>query len=176
MTQQVAPETGTTAPPTTQGEHMIPKSRFDEVNEARKKAEERIAQIEAEQKLEVEKRLAEQNQYKELADKRGEDLVKAQAEAAKVAGYEKTLTEVLAAQVEALPKEKRGLVPDALTTQQKLDWIAKNAAILKAPAAFDIGAGQLGGGEDNTPPVLSPEEHATAVQFGMTDAEYAKNR
>jgi hypothetical protein len=177
MTVQPAPEAvGTTAPSAKEDEHMIPKSRFDEVNMARKKAEERLAQLEAEQKVEVEKRLTEQEKYKELADKRGEELVKAQAEADKVAAYEKTLSEVLAAQVEALPKDKRALVPEELSTQGKLNWLAKNAAILKAPAPFDIGAGNRGGGEDNTPPVLSPEEEQFAANFGMKKEDYAKNR
>jgi hypothetical protein len=175
MTQQVAPE-GTTAPSATKDEHMVPISRLNEVIEDRKKLKERIEQIEAEQKLETEKRLTEQEKFKELAEKRGEELAKAQAEAAKVPGYEKTLTEVLAAQVEALPKDKRALVPEELSTQGKLNWIAKNAAILKAPVPFDIGAGNRGGGEDNTPPLLSPEEHEAAQRFGMTDEEYAKNR
>jgi hypothetical protein len=175
MTQQVAPE-GTTAPSATKDEHMVPISRLNEVIADRKKLEERIAQIEAEQKLEVEKRLTEQEKYKELADKRGEELVKAQAEAAKVVGMEKTLSEVLAAQVEALPKDKRALVPEELSTQGKLNWLAKNAAILKAPAPFDIGAGNRGGGEDHTPPVLTPEEHEYAQKYGMTDEAYAKNR
>jgi hypothetical protein len=175
MTQQVAPE-GTPAPPAKEGENTVPYSRFKEVNDEKRKLEERIGQIEAEQKIEVEKRLTEQEKYKELADKRGEELVKAQAEADKVAAYEKTLTEVLAAQVEALPKDKRALVPEELSTQGKLNWLAKNAAILKAPAPFDIGAGNRGGGEDHTPPVLTPEEHEYAQKYGMTDEAYAKNR
>jgi NAD(P)-dependent dehydrogenase (short-subunit alcohol dehydrogenase family) len=155
---------------------MVPISRLNEVIADRKKLEDKVTAMEAAEKAEVDKRLIEQSEFKKLAESRGEELVKAQAEAAKVAGYEKTLTEVLAAQVEALPKDKRALVPEALTTQGKLDWLAKNAAILKAPAAFDIGAGHLGGGEDTTPPVLSPEEEAFAANFGMKKEEYAKNR
>ena len=156
-------------------EHMIPKSRLDEEIEKRKAAEGRLAAMEAETKAETEKRLVEQSQFKELAEKRGVDLVKAQAEAAKVTAYEKTLTEVLAAQIESLPEDKRALVPDELTTQQRLAWIAKNAAILKAPAAFDIGAGRHGGGEDSKV-TLTPEEHAVAKSFGLTDEEYFKNK
>ena len=175
MTVQPAPE-GTTAPPAKEGEHMVPISRLNEVIEERKALAEKVKTMEAAEKAAIDQRLIEQSEFKKLAESRGEELVKANAEAAKVASYEKTLGEVLAAQVEALPKDKRVLVPEALTTQQKLDWIAKNAAILKAPVAFDIGAGHLGGSEDKTPPVLSPEEHATAVQFGMTDEQYAKNK
>jgi len=170
ITEPVSPQQ-----PATQAEHMIPKSRFDEVNDDRRKLADRLSQIEAEQKAETEKRLAEQNQYKELAEKRGEDLVKAQAEAAKVVVYEKTLVDVLSAQIEALPEDKRSLVPDELTTQQKLAWLAKNSAILKAPSAFDIGAGKQGGGEQKHF-TLSPEELAVARSFGMSPEEYAKNR
>lgn len=180
MSDQPATTTpGTTAPTATNAEHMIPLSRFNEVNDAKRKVEERLATIEAEQKVETEKRLAEQNKYKELAEARGADLVKAQAEAAKVSTYEKTLTDVLASQVEALPEEKRALVPDELTTAQKLAWLAKNAAILKAPAPFDIGAGRTGGGEDRTKPkqpALSSEEAAVARAFGMTEKEYLANK
>ena len=156
-------------------ERNIPYSRFQEVNEAKKALEARIAQIEAAQHEADEKRLAEQNQYKELAEKRGQDLVKAQQDAAKVPVYEETLSEVLAAQVAELPEDKRGLVPDDLTTQQKLKWIAKNASILKAPQPFDIGAGHQGGGAPAKKVELTAEQKQIAQRFGMTEAEYAKN-
>jgi phage I-like protein len=156
---------------------MIPKSRFDEVNTERQKLAERVAQMEAEQKSETEKRLAEQNQYKELAETRGAELVKVQSEAAKVADYEKTLTEVLASQVAELPEDKRDLIPDELSTRQKLAWLAKHAAVLKAPPPFDIAAGRRGGSEPPPkPPVLTAEEIEVAHRFGMTEAEYAKNK
>jgi phage I-like protein len=156
---------------------MIPKSRFDEVNEERRKLADRITQIDAERKADTEKRLIEQSEFKKLAESRGEELTKAQEIASKVDAYEKTLADVLAAQVASLPEDKRDLVPDELTTQQKLAWLAKNAAILKAPASFDIGAGRQGGGE---PPrkvsPLSAEEIEVAHRFGMTEAEYLKNK
>ena len=55
-TEQVSP-----APPATQGEHMIPKSRFDEINTERQKLADRLAQIETERQTETEKRLASVN-------------------------------------------------------------------------------------------------------------------
>lgn len=168
--------------PATQAEHMIPKSRFDEVNEERRKLQDEIAAIRANEKAEAERQLAEQNKYKELADVRAADLEKArtdlaksQAELGKISAYEKTLAEVLAAQVAALPEEKRGLVPDELSTAQKLSWLAKNAAILKAPQAPNIGAGVRGGTEATTVN-LSPEEMAFAQRFGMNPEEYQKHK
>ncbi len=178
--QEILPTESTPATssqqPAKQAENMVPQSRFNEVNEERRKMAERIAQMESEQKAEIEKRLVEQNQYKELAEARGVDLVKAQAEAAKVATYEKTLLDVLNAQVAALPEDKRGLLPDELTTAQKLSWLAKNSAILKAPTPFDIGAGKQGGGEQKQTNALSPEEVQIAKNFGMTPEEYSKHK
>lgn len=162
-------------PPVQQAEHMVPLTRLNEVIERARKAEERLAQIEAEAKANTEKTLAEQNKYKELYDGRAADLAKAQAEAAKVTHYEATLTAVLAAQIEGIPEDKRQLVPTELPISQQLAWISRNAAILKAPAAFDIGAGRQGGGQSKSVN-LTAEEHAVAVAFGMSDAEYAKNK
>jgi ribonucleoside-triphosphate reductase len=155
-------------------EHMIPKSRFDEVNEAKRKAEERLAKIEADQKIETEKRLIEQQEYQKLAETRGKELADLQPKAAKVDAMEKTLVEVLTAQVAELPEDKRGLIPDELSTQQKLNWLAKNAAILKAPAAIDVGAGRHGADSGVDVKSLTPEELATAKQYHMTPEEYAK--
>ena len=154
-------------------EHMIPKSRFDEVNTERQKLAEQLAILNEEKKAADEKRLEENNQYKEIAENRGKELVEAQSKASKVESYEKTLQDVLAAQVEGLPEDKRGLIPDELTTQQKLSWLAKNSAILKAPATFDIGAGRSGSGAPNSV-TLTPEQLDTAKKFGMTADEYGK--
>jgi ribonucleoside-triphosphate reductase len=171
MADEIVTTPQTQEPP----EHMIPKSRFDEINTERQKLAEKIAQIEADQKAETEKRLAEQSKFQELAENRGKELVEAQAKASKVESYEKTLQDVLTAQVESLPEDKRGLIPDELTTQQKLSWLAKNSAILKAPAAFDIGAGRTGGNGSSTV-VLSPEEMETAKKFKISPEEYSKYR
>ena len=161
------------APPATQGEHMIPKSRLDEVLALNKTFADRLAALELERKDEVEKRLAEQNQWKELAEKRGAELTEAQGKAAKVAEYEKTLESLLEKQVGEIPEEKRALIPTYGTTQQRLEWIAANRAILTAPKPFDIGAGRQGGAEGKKIE-LTAEELEVARKFGMTPEDYAK--
>jgi type IV secretory pathway VirB10-like protein len=161
------------APPATQGEHMIPKSRLDEVLALNKTFADRLAALEQERKDEVEKRLAEQNQWKELAEKRGAELTEAQGKAAKVAEYEKTLESLLEKQVGEIPEEKRALIPTYGTTQQRLEWIAANRAILTAPKPFDIGAGKQGGAEGKKIE-LTAEELEVARKFGMTPEDYAK--
>jgi ribonucleoside-triphosphate reductase len=157
-------------------EHMIPKSRFDEVNDEKKKLADRLAQIEAEQKIETEKRLIEQQEYQKLAETRGKELADLQPKAAKVDAMEKTLVDVLTAQVAELPEDKRGLIPDELSTQQKLNWLAKNAAILKAPAAIDVGAGKHGAESGVDIKSLTPEELAIAKRAGISAEDYAKNK
>lgn len=154
-------------------EHQIPKWRLDEVLEKNRQLSDALAAAEAERKAEIEKRLAEQNQWKELAEKRGAELTEAQQKASQVAEYEKTLTELLEKEIAELPQDKRGLVPAYGTTRQRLEWISTNRAIIAAPKPFDIGAGRQGGGETQKLE-LTPEEIQTAKAFGMTPEEYAK--
>lgn len=163
------------AQPAKTGEPSIPKSRFDEVNTKYHELQTRLEAIEAERKAEVEKQLAEQNKWQELADKRGKELVEAQNKVAKLSDYEKTLEKLLAVEVEQIPEGKRSLLPDEMTTLQKLNWIAKNKPILTAPAPFDIGAGKQGGGETVTIN-LSSEEIEFARKFGVKPEDYAKNK
>ena len=164
------------APPATPGDqHMIPKSRHDEVLEQNRKLSESLAAIETERKAETEKRLAEQNQWKELAEKRGAELADAQAKAAQVDEYEQALSDLFDKQMAESPEDKRGLVPAYGTTKQRLEWISINRALLVAPQPFSIGAGRQGGA-DNQPINLSPEEAEVARKFGMTPEEYAKNK
>ncbi len=69
----------------------------------------------------------------------------------------------------------RGLVPDELSTQQKLQWLSKNKALLVKPKPVDIGAGKQGGGA----PVgveLTQEEIQIAKSFGMSPDDYAKHK
>ena len=106
---QPAPVSAESAPPATQGDHMIPKARLDEVLAQNRNLADRLAAIETERKTELDKRLEEQNQFKELAERRGAELAEAQKKAAMVDEYEKTLLDLLSKQVESIPEEKRGL-------------------------------------------------------------------
>jgi phage I-like protein len=166
-------QVSTPAPSATPDEHMIPKSRFDEINTERQQLAARLAQIEAERNAETEKRLEEQNRWKELAESRATELAQAKAEAAKVGEYETTLAALLEKQVADIPEDKRALIPTYGTTQQRLEWIANNRALLAAPQPFAIGAGKQGA-QSNENINLTPEEVAIARRFGLTPEEYAK--
>lgn len=58
----------------TQNEHMIPKSRFDEVNNKAKSLESKVNEMQEELKKRQEQELKEKEQWKELADQREKEL------------------------------------------------------------------------------------------------------
>lgn len=153
-------------------EGFIPRDRFDEINEKNKELKKQLEQVEADKKAETEKRLADQENWKELADKRGADLAEAQAKADKVAAMEETLQGLLDAQIEMIPEEYRSMVPEEYTPKQKIDWISQNQSILTKAKPFDIGAGKRGGEKDKEI-VLSAEERESARKTGVTPEEYA---
>lgn len=127
------------------GDHMIPKARMDELLTKNKGLEDRLEALEAEQQKAVDEQLTKNKEWEELATKRGKELTTAQAEAKKVEAYEETLQKVLDTQLEEIPEEMRGLVPEQLTVQQRLNWLAEHKATLMLPSApGDIGAGKLG--------------------------------
>ena len=155
-------------------EIMIPKQRFDEVNEKRKALETRLAEMEKANKEAEEKRLIEKEDFKKLyEDTRGE-LESLRPKAAVAEESEKTLRSVLDAQVAELPESVRDMVPDG-TTSYKLEWLAKHKAKLMKPAPYDIGAGRTGGGAPDMV-TLTPEEMEVAKRFGIKPEDYAKHK
>lgn len=155
--------------------HMIPKARFDEVNNELKALKKRLDEADAEKKARDEKQLEEQGKYKELIDSLRSQLVEASGKASKVETYEATLDKILQAELAALPEQSRRLVPEKLPVQDRLDYIADNRELLVKPAAPGTGAGIKGG----TPPQaaqLSPEEASVATKLKMTPEEYIKYR
>jgi hypothetical protein len=172
------PVSSTTVPPVSDpAEHMIPKSRLDQEIAKRQEAEGRLATLESESQNRLAAQLVEQGKFKELADQRATKLAELEPKARQVEQMELSLKGIFDAQVAEIPEDKRGLIPDELSTLQKLNWIAKNRALLVAKTAPKIGIGSLGGGNPPTEPTtLSPEEHAIAQSFGYTDEEYIKFR
>jgi len=129
-------------------EHMIPKSRLDEVLKANKDLQVKLEQVEKERQEQLEAQLKEQGRYKELAEQRAKELAELKPKAETVDTYEATLISVFNTQLAEIPENMRGLIPD-------------------------IGAGKQGGSAPETLE-LTPEELETAKQFGMSPEEYAK--
>lgn len=147
--------------------HMIPKARFDEVNNEAKALRKRLDELDAEKKARDEKQLEEQGKYKELIDSLRSQLVEVSGKASKVEEYEATLGKLLQAELAALPEQSRRLVPEKLSIQDRLDYIAENRELLVKPAAPNIGAGSKGTSGEPTGQV--PNGFYEAAQaFGLS--------
>lgn len=157
-------------------ENMIPQSRLNEEITRRKESDKKLATIEKEQAALNEKHLEEQGKYKELAEERATKLAELQPQADQVDSMAKTLKEILAAEIEALPEVARPLVPSELSDQQQLNWIAKNKTNLSKPNAFDIGAGKRGSENGEVLVDLTAEEKAMAKNMNVSEKDYAKNK
>jgi phage I-like protein len=145
----------------------IPYSRFQEVNNEKKKLAEQLQKL-----LDAEKERTDAE-----AIKRGDfqtiiDTLKPKAE--RTDALEATLKIYLQSEIESLPQDISDLIPEGDVTTQ-LAWIKRakaNPRLYRTPAP-NTDAGAVG---DPKPPgvKLSDTERALAAQFGMTEEQYAK--
>lgn len=91
---------------------------------------------------------------------------------------ETALKKALEAELAALTPEAKKLVPEKLSVEDRLDWIATNRALLTRQKSQDIGAGGGRSMQTQKPgkTELSPEEKQVAALFGYSSEEYAKYR
>jgi predicted ATP-binding protein involved in virulence len=146
---------------------------MDEVLQKNKELKDRLDAIEKAQKEAEEKRLTEANNFKELYEKQKVELEGLKPRAAVAEESEKVLQSVLESQINEIPEHFRTLVPEGLSTNQKLQWISQNKPLLMKEKGFDIGAGKQGGGSPDTV-TLTPEQLETAQQFGYKTEDYVK--
>ena len=157
----------------TEQEHMIPKSRFDEINQKYQDEAKRRAALEKQIEENQKKRLKEQEDYKALYEQAEGELAELKPKAERLTTYEATLKETLDAAVAEIPENKRTLIPSEYSVDQQLKWISQNRALLSKLSPVDQGAGVRGGGESKSVE-LTPEERQIAADYGMTAEEYAK--
>jgi len=152
-------------------EHMIPKARFDEVNKRAKDLAAQLAKLEKDQDTVREQQLAEQQQWKALAEERAKKLDELAPYKVQYEAVASTLEGLLAAQLEQLPDDARDMVESMpLDAQQKLDWLAKNGAKLMRPTAPNTDAGVRG---DSAQKIrLTPGQEAAARMARMTNEQY----
>lgn len=148
--------------------------RFKELVDQKNTANAEVARLKKEKDDAEAKALAEQGNWKAIAEKAQKDLEAVQSKASQVDVYEKTLKETLAAELSTIPEELRGLVPAELNTSQQLGWLSRNKATLMKPVVGDIGSGRKGGGKPEQTVKLTPEQEQLAKSFGFTPEEYAK--
>jgi len=148
-------------------------SALKKEREANKAAAERLATIEKENQKQLEKQLAEQGKYKELAEERARALAELQPKADKLDSAEATLQLVLDGQILQIPEDKRKLIPEYGTVEDRLNYIAANGDLLRKADAFDIGASSRGGKSDKKSVVLTDEQKQMAKKLNISNEDYA---
>lgn len=144
-------------------EHMIPKSRFDEINNRLKKMESEAAKAEKARQEAERKALEEQNRFKELYEQ-------------EKAEREKALAEMTALQQQNMRRDiaaKVGLPPTLAlrlqgTTEEEIEADAKQllSVIPKAPVpSLD---GRAGGGKAGKPDITEDEIKEQAARLGVS--------
>ena len=136
-------------------EHMIPKSRFDEVNDKYKelvKAQEKAAKAQEEAERQ---RLEKQNEFQKLYQG-AQEQVKALTPYKE--RFEAMLTQTKERneeRVKAIPKDKQGLVPEYDDPLKLASWLDTNEATLLAkPTAPSLNGGAGKGGQGGDAPSL----------------------
>ncbi|MEH6943725.1 hypothetical protein [Bacillus sp. JJ722] len=108
-----------------QPEHMIPKTRFDEVNARYKKVQAQLDEIMSAQKATETKAQEEAGEFKQLYEsiKSTHDTLEARNKE-----LEGVVGELLKSKLEGIAEEFHDLIPDNLTPEAKLSWINKAEA------------------------------------------------
>lgn len=148
-------------------------SALKKEREANKAAADRLATIEKENQTQLEKQLVEQGKYKELAEERARALAELQPKADKLDSAEATLQLVLDGQILQIPEDKRKLIPDYGTVEDRLNYIAANGDLLRKAEAFDYGASSRGGKSDKKSVVLTDEQKQMAKKLNISNEDYA---
>lgn len=132
---------------------------------------------ETELKTLKDKQLEDQNEFRTLYETTKLELETERGKSTRAETLEAALKKTYDAELATLTPEARKLVPDKLSVEDKLDWIATNRALLTRQKSQDIGAGG-GRSMQGKPgkPELSPEEARVAQQFGYSNEEYIKYR
>lgn len=110
-------------------EHMIPKSRFDEVNNNYKTVKDQLDKILKQQEQEDLESKKKQGEFEKLYNETNEQLgtYKNNYESTKsrVEVLEGIMNSMLNTKLESIPEEFHDLIPENLSPEQKLDWITK---------------------------------------------------
>jgi len=130
-------------------EHMIPKSRFDDVNNKYKDLQAQFDQLQAAQ-LEKEKtELAEQNKFQELYEQAKQELDSLKSVKETATRYQEALHATNQSRIEQVPEDKRSLVPEYDDPVKLGAWLDDNLSLIidpgkPAPPKLDGGSGATG--------------------------------
>lgn len=110
-------------------EIMIPKSRFDEINNQKKAAQDELNKIKQAQEQAKIDQQKEQGKFEDLYNQASSDAQKYKGDyeksSTRVVELEGIITSMLETKLESIPEEYHDLIPENLTPEAKLDWISK---------------------------------------------------
>ncbi|MBU5211065.1 hypothetical protein MHI39_20215 [Heyndrickxia sp. FSL K6-6286] len=110
-------------------EHMIPKSRFDEVNQKYKDVQSQLDQLLTDKIAAETKAKEESGEYRELYERTTKEFGEFKSQFESVESRAKELESVvntlLQTKLSGIPEEFHDLIPENLTPEAKLDWINK---------------------------------------------------
>lgn len=117
------------------GEHMIPKSRFDEVNDRMKKAEAIVAASEAQKQKEAEDKAKANGEYETVIASKEAEIESLKSKATKVEEYDAKLTEIVTS---SLDEVKTAIWEEKLNKLLGVVWFDKLDALEKAESITKI--------------------------------------
>lgn len=146
-------------------EHMIPKSRFDEVNNQYKELKSQLEQLQSERQQRAEAELAEQNKWQELAEQRKAEIERLQGLETEVDRYRSGFNSTLEARLSQIPDDKKHLVPEYDDPIKLSAWLDKALPDLVEPSkpkapSLDGGSGK--GSSGGSQSALSAEVESVA--------------
>ncbi|MGG3561659.1 hypothetical protein ABES03_08645 [Neobacillus rhizosphaerae] len=136
-------------------ETMIPKSRFDEVNNKMKELQDQLEKFTKQKEQEELEAKKKKGEFEKLYNDASTELesVKGQFKNAseRVEALEGLIQTLVDAELEAVPEELRDLVPENFTPEQKLSWItnAKKKGLFGATQQNSKEEQELGGATNN---------------------------
>lgn len=110
-------------------EHMIPKSRFDEVNQRYKETQAQLESLTKQRQDDERKAQEEAGEFKSLYEATSKEFgeFKSQLESAHArnAELEAVVGKLLESRIATIPEEFHDLIPDNLSPEGKLEWVDK---------------------------------------------------
>lgn len=164
-------------------EHMIPKSRLDEVLGERNELRERLAALESAQQQQQTKELEEREQFRELYEQAQQQLAQMETVQQQASRFQEALATTNAARLDRLPDNLRALAPSYDDPIQMSEWLdrASAAAPMKpTPPSLDGGSGDGGSSARPGLPanVQGVADLARSMGYEVNDdriAQYARN-
>lgn len=153
--------------------NMIPQSRFNEVLERARKAEEALVKHQTDSHASEQERLKKQGEWQTIAENATKEADSLKAFKTRAETLESTIKAGNEARIALVPETMRKLIPVNYPPEHLQTWLNDNWSLLTVKPAPDIDAG-AGGGGGTRAVILTDEQKAVARAMNMTPEAYAK--